>query len=258
MKDIIAISRDEGLIREAEREVGAPNVRFLVGDICDPKAMNAILDGVDVVYHAAAMKHVSIAEKNPREVLRINVLGTLNILDHAKGLDLFINISSDKAIGVTNCYGSSKLLAEYIVEETNRIFLGKFINIRCPNFLASRGSVLDNWMRTIRKTNTIQLTDPTMTRYFITMHDAAKFIVDTSTRHDLSPNERYYPLEQTRKFRLGDLAQAFVRVYGNGETRIETIGKQPGEKLHEDYIADVRFDTVGGLEKVLRDTLGSP
>ncbi len=255
--DIISLSRDEGLIRDAEQVIASPHVEFLVGDVSDSKTMETALDGVDIVYHAAAIKHVSIAERNPREVLRINVMGTLNVLDHSRDLERFVNISTDKVIGVTNCYGASKLLAEYLVQETNRIFQGNFVNIRCPNFLASRGSVIDIWQKSIKKHNMIQVTDPDMTRYFICLPDAARFVVETSLRNDLSPSETYYPARDTRKFRLGELAQAFVNVFGDEKTEIRITGKLPGEKVHENYIEDFELTGVHELEKILRTVLMS-
>ena len=252
-KNIISISRDEGLIKEAEGEIQSKYVTWRVGDIADPNLVKRLLNGVKLVYHTAALKHVGIAERYPREVLKINILGILNLLDQAEEVWRFINISSDKAIGIVNCYGASKLFGEYLVSETNTIFKGKFINIRCPNFFSSRGSVVDIWRRQIKADNTIEVTDPSMTRFFITLPDAAKFIVETSLQKDLNPSKIYYPLKLTKKFRLGDLAKAFVEVFGDKFTKIKTIGIRPGEKLHEDYLSDVSLLTVDELEKLLKN-----
>src|SRR3990170_4043707 len=252
---VVSLSRDEGLVRRAEQEINSSAVELLVGDITDPKAVKRAIDGVQIVYHTAAMKHVSIAEKNPREVLRINVLGILNVLDHANHVERFVNVSSDKVIGVMNCYGSSKLLAEYLVQETNNILPGIFLNVRCPNFLGSRGSVIDNWMTSIKRRNMIQVTDPDMTRYFIALPDAAKFIVDTSLRDDLSPSTYYYPSTDVHKFRLGDLSEAFVKTYGNDETEIQDFGRQTSEKMDENYMEEVGLADIRALERMLRETL---
>lgn len=246
-REIISVSRDEGLIKEAQDKIQSPYVKWVIGDVSDRHFIKRVLENIDFVYHTAALKHVTLAEKNPREVLKINILGILNILDYSQKVKQFINISSDKAIGVVNCYGASKLFGEYLVSETNTFFKGKFVNIRCPNLFRSRGSVIDIWERQIKKKNIIEVTNPKMTRFFITIPDAAKFVVDISLQRDLDSSKTYYPLEFTKKFHLDDLAQAFMKVYGNKETKIKIIGAKSGEKTHEDYLTDVAFLTVNEL-----------
>lgn len=251
-KHIISLSRDEGLIKEAKEWIKSSLVQFVIGDVSDPKQLSRILKGADIVFHAAALKDVSNAEKYPREILKVNIGGITNLLDHAENLKRFIHVSSDKAIGVMNCYGASKLLAEYLVSETNDIYQGKFLNIRCPNFLGSRGSVLDIWRRQVIHRNKIEITDPEMTRFFITLPDAAKFIVETGLKPNVSSETTYYPLEYTKKFRLGDLGKAFVKIYGDNKTKIVTTGKRHGEKIHEDYVSNVALLNVRELETIIR------
>ncbi|MCL4199879.1 SDR family NAD(P)-dependent oxidoreductase [Patescibacteria group bacterium] len=251
-KHIISLSRDEGLIKEAKEWIKSSLVQFVIGDVSDPKQLSRILKGADIVFHAAALKDVSNAEKYPREILKVNIGGITNLLDHAENLKRFIHVSSDKAIGVMNCYGASKLLAEYLVSETNDIYQGKFLNIRCPNFLGSRGSVLDIWRRQVIHRNKIEITDPEMTRFFITLPDAAKFIVETGLKPNVSSEITYYPLEYTKKFRLGDLGKAFVKIYGDNKTKIVTTGKRHGEKIHEDYVSNVALLNVRELETIIR------
>ena len=251
-KNIISISRDEGLIKEAREWLNSSSVQFVIGDVSDSKLMARILKGTDLIFHTAALKDVSNAEKYPREILKVNIGGIINLLDHAEHLKRFVHISSDKAMGVMNCYGASKLLAEYLVSETNTMYPGKFLNIRCPNFLGSRGSVLDIWRRQIRRRNQIEITDPDMTRFFITLPDVAKFIVGVGIKQNVSPETIYYPLEYTKKFRLGDLGKAFIRIYGDNKTKIHTTGKRHGEKIHEDYVSNVKPLAVGELERIIR------
>jgi len=211
-----------------------------------------LMKDIDVVFHAAALKHVSLAEQNPREAHRINVMGLLNLLDNSASTKRFVHISSDKAIGVMNCYGGTKLLGEYLVRESNSLYpSNKYIVIRCPNFFWSRGSVLDIWRRQLALYNKIKMTDPQMTRYFVTLPDAANFIVRTGLNVNANPETIYYPLEITRKFMLGDLAQAFVEVYGKKGAKIIATGPLPGEKKHEDYIADVKLTSKALLKKLL-------
>lgn len=252
-KNITSISRDEHLIKDAEAEIKSPLVKFNLGDISDLNLVSRLLKAVDVVFHTAALKHVSLAEKNPREFYRVNVVGLLNLLDNSTTVKRFLHISSDKAIGVINCYGATKLLGEYLVRETNSINTNgnKYIIIRCPNFLGSRGSVLDIWRQQLARENKIKLTDPEMTRYFVTLPDAAHFIVHMALKSNLNADTIYYPFRYTQKFLLKDLAEAFVEVFGDGKTKIEITGALPGEKKHEDYIQDVELTAKEELKKLL-------
>lgn len=251
-KHIVSISRDENLLKEAEAEVKSSAVHFMLGDIGDPILIPRLLQNIDVVFHTAALKHVSLAEQNPREFLNVNVTALLNLLDNSAKVKRFIHVSSDKAIGVVNCYGGTKLLGEYLVRETNKIYSNnKYIIVRCPNFLGSRGSVLDIWRDQLAKDNKIKLTDPDMTRYFITLSDASRFIVDMTLNKNPNTETIYYPLEYTKKFALGNLAEVFIELFGRKDTKIEITGSQPGEKKHEDYIEDVKLSSKEELKKSL-------
>lgn len=252
-KRIISLSRDEGLIKESKEWVDSPDVDFRIGDITDRQSINRLLKNIDYVYHTAALKDVIIAEHYPREVLKINILGVLNLLDNSENVERFINISSDKAIGVVNCYGASKLFAEYLVKETGTIYKGIFVNVRCPNLLGSRGSVLDLWKMQLKKSGEISISDPNMTRFFITIPDAAHFIIERSLKPPTSDEVSYYPISYTKKFKLGDLAKAFLRVYGNRSVKIKIIGKRTGEKIHEDYATNVGLQNVEELVKLIKN-----
>ena len=251
-KNIISLSRDENLIKEAEREVNSPYVKFKLGDITDKTTTENLMKEIDIVFHAAAIKHVSLAEQNPRETYRINILGVLNLLNASSSIKRFVHISTDKAIGVMNCYGATKLLGEYLVRESNDIYnKDTYIITRCPNILASRGSVTDVWKEQLKKENKIRITDPDMTRYFITLTDAADFVVDVGLNNP-DPKNIYYPLKKTKKYKLKDLAEAFLKVYGNKDSKLEIVGAWPGEKKHEDYISDVKLTPVSGLISILK------
>lgn len=252
-RNIISISRNEDLIKQAEMDVGSPFVKFRLGDITDKEFINNLMKEVDVVFHTAAVKHVSLAEQNPREAYRSNILGLLNILNASASIKRFIHISSDKAIGVTNCYGATKLLGEYLVRESNDIHQENiYIVTRCPNLLGSRGSVLDAWKQQLKKNNKIKISDPEMTRYFITLSDAADFVVDIALKGSTNAKEIYYPLEFTKKFKLKDLAEAFLQISGDKDSSMEITGASPGEKKHEDYIADVPLCSVKELVTFLK------
>lgn len=253
-RNIISISRNEDLIKQAEADVGSPFVKFKLGDINDKELINNLMKEIDFVFHTAAIKHVSLAEQNPREAYRSNVLGLLNILNASATAKRFIHISSDKAIGVTNCYGATKLLGEYLVRESNDIHQGNiYLVTRCPNLLGSRGSVLDAWKQQLKKNNKIKISDPEMTRYFITLPNAADFVVKTALANNVDTKEIYYPLQFTKKFRLKDLAEAFLKIHDNKNSSIEITGASPGEKKHEDYIADAPLCSVTELVALLKE-----
>lgn len=255
-KHIISISRDENLIKDAEIEVGSSVVQFRLGDVGDPVRIPRLLKDIDVVFHTAALKHVLLAEQNPREFHKVNVTALLNLLDSSVNVKRFVHVSSDKAIGVINCYGATKLLGEYLVRETNKIYNdNKYIIVRCPNFLGSRGSVLDVWKDQLVKENKIKLTDPGMTRYFVTLPDVSKFIVEVALQGNPDTEIIYYPLKYTQKFVLGDLAEIFIELFGKKDTKIEITGVQPGEKKHEDYIEDVKLTPRLKLKRVLKNII---
>lgn len=252
-ENVVSLSRDEGLIKEAREFVDSPHAYFIIGDTRDPQTVKNALEGTDVVFHAAAMKDVVFAEAHPREAVKNNILGILNLLDQSDRVSRFINVSSDKAIGVVNCYGATKLLAEYLVSETNNFFNGDFLNVRCPNLLGSRGSVIDVWKNQAKMKGKIEITDPDMTRFFITIPDAASFIVDLGEK-EISTEEILYPKSITRKFKLGDLAEAFVEL--NPGVKIEVTGKRPGEKVHEDYLpGEFFYASVEELKSALKDLI---
>ena len=251
-KNIVSLSRDEGLIKEAETNINSPCVTFKIGDISDNQLVPRLLKDVDVLFHTAALKHVSLAEQYPREAYRINVVALLNLLDNSTKIKRFVHISSDKAIGVMNCYGATKLLGEYLVRETNSINDGnRYLIVRCPNFLGSRGSVIEVWKNQLELENKIRITDPQMTRYFITLPEAAQFIIKTGLSSNTRKDKIYYPTEHTQKFKLIDLAEAFVEVFGNKKTKLEVVGALPGEKKHEDYIKEVKLVSKASLRKIL-------
>lgn len=251
--EIISMSRDEGLIKHAEGEITSNKVTFRVGDIKDKETIAKVLRGADIVYHTAAMKHVGLAEKYPREVIATNIFGLLNLLDSSENVSRFINISSDKAIGVVNCYGATKLIQEYLVRETNSLYKGSFINIRFPNLFDSRGSVIDRWKQEVLKNNTVTITDPNMTRYFILLTDAARTVVETSLLPALDYGKIYFPKTGVKKFRVGDLAEVFVKVFGNEKTKIKEIGAGKWEKIHEEYLPYVHLCKKEELEGILKN-----
>lgn len=235
-------SRDE--TKQAELRLGLPAdvpVRFLVGDVRDAARLRCAFDGVDVVFHAAALKHVPACEYNPFEAVQTNVLGTQNVIQAAReaGVRRLTCISTDKAVNPTNTMGATKLLAENLVRASQdwnpKLALSV---VRFGNVLGSRGSLLPMLARQMEERREVHVTAPDMTRFMMTTPEAVHLVLEASRR---SRGGELFVLKMPA-MRTGDLVEVFVEEYcarrGWSVDSIEfkTIGVRPGEKLHEDLL----------------------
>ena len=175
-------SRDESKQFELEKEMSNPDkINFLIGDIRDKDRLNLAMENIDIVFHTAALKHVESCEKNPFEAVKTNVQGTQNLIDCAfkNNVDKVIGISTDKATDPSSVMGCTKLLAEKIMLATY-FYKGnkktKFCFVRFGNVLGSRGSVLPLFVKQAKKGGPITVTDPKMTRFFMTIPQAVGLI----------------------------------------------------------------------------------
>ena len=219
----------------------------ILANVCDRDALQrAMRQGdIDAVFHAAAYKHVPIVEQNVVEGVRNNVFGTLNcaLAAHYAGVETFVLISTDKAVRPTNVMGASKRLAEMILqalaEDTSR---PKYCMVRFGNVLASSGSVVPRFSEQIARGGPITVTHPEITRYFMTIPEAASLVVQAgamATRGDV------FVLDMGEPIRIADLAQRMVHLAGlrirdektpSGDIEIQYTGMRPGEKLHEELL----------------------
>ena len=204
-------------------------VRLIVGDVTDRKKIEEVMHGVDIVFHAAAMKHVDIVEYNLDQAIMTNVIGTLNVMRCAmasQSVEAVVNISTDKACESVSAMGTTKALGEHIAGWSHRIGSAngrkRFISIRFGNVLASRGSVLETWENQKNAGKPITVTDPDMVRYFMTIPQAAQLILLASR---VAGGGDLCILDMP-KHRLGDIA-AMV------SDKCEIIGPRPGEKHTE-------------------------
>ncbi len=231
-KAIRIYSRDESKQFEFEQELGAGSrVRFLVGDIRDKERLNMAMEDIDIVFHAAALKHVSSCENNPFEAVKTNVQGTQNVIDcaFANDVEKVIGISTDKATDPTNVMGCTKLLAEKIMLATyfyKGMHKTKFCFVRFGNVLGSRGSVVPLFEKQIQQGGPITITDPSMTRFFMTIHDAVNLVFKATT---LMRDREIFILKMPA-VRIKDLVKA---VMGMTVVPTEIIGKRNGERMHE-------------------------
>ncbi len=227
---IIIYSRDELKQYEMAQAFNAPCMRYFIGDIRDRDRLFMAMRDVDYVIHAAALKHVPIAEYNPMEAVKTNVYGAENVIFAAieNGVKKVMNISTDKAVNPINLYGATKLAADKLFIAANNI-VGRgptrFSITRYGNVIGSRGSVVSLFKRLRdEKAEFIPITDERMTRFWITIQQGVNFVLKNFER--MQGGEIFVPKIPSMK--VIDLAKA---IYPDG--KIKVIGIRPGEKLHE-------------------------
>lgn len=226
-KRLIVFSRDElkqHLLQEQFSHV--PQMRYRIGDVRDYQRLLEAMDGVDIVIHAAALKHVPACELNPFEAKATNVDGTVNVIRAAiaRGVEKVVFLSTDKAVQPENFYGTTKALAEKIVIGSN-VMSGRLTRcsvVRYGNVFGSRGSVLPRFLRSVEEGKPLQITHPQMTRFVLMLDDAVGLVFD-ALNHMLG-GEIFVPM--LKSVTLIDLADMI-------SPNRETVGVRPGEKMHE-------------------------
>lgn len=211
----------------------------LIGDIQDRERMFQIMKDYqpDIVYHAAAHKHVPLMEANPREAVKNNIYGTKNVAEAAKKhhVETFVMISTDKAVNPMNVMGASKRLAEMIVTGLNGKEQTNFVAVRFGNVLGSRGSVLNIFQEQIEKGGPITVTDFRMMRYFMTIPEASRLVLQAGA---LAKGGEIFILDMGQPLKIIDLARKMIHLSGYTEADIEIIesGIRPGDKLKEQLL----------------------
>ncbi|MFA6039784.1 MAG: UDP-N-acetylglucosamine 4,6-dehydratase (inverting) [Candidatus Peribacteraceae bacterium] len=233
-KRLIVFSRDE-LKQHDMRTDGfdASCMRYFIGDVRDTRRLRRAMEGVDIVVHAAALKHVPACEYNPLEAVQTNIGGAGNIIEAAldAGVKKVLALSTDKAVNPVNLYGATKLVAEKIFTQGNAYSGGassRFSCVRYGNVVGSRGSVIPLFLKQ-RATGTITLTDERMTRFWITLDHAVRFVINCID--EMEGGEVFVPKIPSMK--LTDLAQAIAP-----ECKRKVVGIRPGEKLHEVLLSE--------------------
>ena len=212
-----------------------------IADIQDAEKMNMIMRRFkpDVVYHAAAHKHVPLMERNPEEAFKNNVIGTINVARAASwnSVKTFVMISTDKAVNPTSVMGSTKRLAEMIVQEMDKKSMTTFVAVRFGNVLGSRGSVIPLFKQQIKKGGPVTVTHPEMVRYFMTIPEASRLVIQTGA---LAKGGEIFVLDMGEPVKIVDLAKNMIKLSGNSieEIGIEFTGIRPGEKLYEELLKD--------------------
>lgn len=236
-KQIRVLSIDENRQYFLREELNHPkNLSLLLGNIRDKKRLDMAFQGADIVFHAAALKHVPLCEYNPFEAVKTNIVGSQNVIESAleNNVKKVIAISTDKAVNPINIMGTTKLMMERLFINAN-YYIGKsetkFSCVRFGNVAWSEGSVLPLWQKQAKAQKTIRVTDKEMTRFLISEDQAIKLILKAT---ELSQGGEIFILKMP-SVKLGDLAEMFLAKYFPGEEiRIEIIGQRDGEKTDEE------------------------
>jgi UDP-N-acetylglucosamine 4,6-dehydratase len=233
VKKVIVFSRDELKQYEMAQEFTDPRIRFFLGDVRDKERLYRAFDGIDIVIHAAALKHVGACEYNPFEAIKTNIHGAQNIIEAAidRGVKRVVALSTDKAAAPINLYGATKLASDKLFVAGNS-YAGqkdtRFSVVRYGNVVGSRGSVVP-FFKQVKRTGRLPITDERMTRFWITLEQGVQFVLDSLTK--MNGGEIFVPKIPSMK--VVDLAEAIAP-----ECEIDYIGIRPGEKLHEVMITE--------------------
>lgn len=242
--DVVRVlDNNETALFDLEQDLKSSKIRTFVGDIRDLQRLKMAFKDIDIIFHAAAYKHVPLCEYNPMDAVKTNVMGTQNIIDAAIVCEVekVILISTDKAVNPANVMGATKLLAERLMISSN-VYSGRdgtqFSCVRFGNVLNSRGSVIPVFKKQINEGGPLTITDEGMTRFIMHIHEAAKLIL---TAGSISEGGEIFILKMP-SVKVTDLAEAMLEYYAPKygydveDIDVEIIGKRVGEKLHEELM----------------------
>lgn len=231
-------SRDELKQTEMRTKIVDDRLRFLIGDVRDKERLSRALEGINIVIHAAALKHVPVAEYNPFEAVKTNVYGTQNLIESCldNNVETALAIGTDKAVAPFNTYGATKFLMERLFVSAN-YYKGnrniKFLCVRYGNVLGSRGSIIPTFIEQIKNNKEITITDPNMTRFNITMNQALELVF--RALNNGQGGEVFIP--KLKAYTVADVRDAVLDLLkSNNKTNI--ISVRPGEKFHETLISN--------------------
>jgi FlaA1/EpsC-like NDP-sugar epimerase len=234
---LLMLDHDETLLHDASADVTGPH-ELVLADLRDGARIRRLLDAErpDLVFHAAAHKHVPILEQHPAEAAATNVLGTQGLVEACldAGVDRFIAISTDKAVRPSSVMGATKRIAEHVVTDAAQTSGRAYAAVRFGNVLGSRGSVVPTFIRQIERGGPVTVTSPRMTRYFMTIPEAVQLVLQAAT---LARGGEIFMLDMGEPVTIADLARRMVRLSGRrvgADVEILFTGPRPGEKLAEE------------------------
>lgn len=248
---------------ELELKNKYPNIKVapIIGSIRDLDKLKYVYARYrpEVVFHAAAHKHVPLMEMNPEEAVKNNIFGTKNVAEVADeyGVDRFVLVSTDKAVNPTNIMGASKRVAEMIIEALNKESKTKYMAVRFGNVLGSEGSVIPLFQKQIANGGPVTVTHPDVTRYFMTIPEASQLVIQAGA---LGKGGEVFVLDMGEPVKIIDLAKDLIKLSGlklNEDIDIEIIGLRPGEKLFEELLNDNEDNIATEHERIFITKLNS-
>ncbi len=242
---IRVLDNNETGLFDLEQELHSDRLRILIGDIRDKERLVMAMDGIDIVFHTSALKHVPLCEFNPFDAVKTNVLGTQNMLEAAliNEVEKVINVSTDKAVNPTNVMGATKLLAERLTLSANHYKGNKktiFSTVRFGNVLNSRGSVIPLFRKQIQNGGPVTITDKGMSRFFMELDSSVNLILSAG---ELAQGREVFILKMPA-LKISDLADVMIRMYATLDNRdpatirLQYVGKRSGEKLFEELMTE--------------------
>lgn len=244
---ICGIDNDEtGLFFLGQQYSSATNIEFFLCDLRDKDGLNRVFKGIDVVLHAAALKHVGLCERSPRDAVATNIDGMMNIIDAAEynGVQRLIFTSSDKAVNPTNVMGTTKLMGERLITAANAHRRNEhdtiYASTRFGNVLGSRGSVIPLFKKQIAMGGPVTLTDNSMTRFIMTLKDAVSLVLESAF---MARGGEVF-VTKMPIIKIADLASVMIEMlapkygYDPKDIEIDIIGSKPGEKMYEELLSD--------------------
>jgi len=235
IKEVRIFSRDEKKQDDMRRKYQSSKIKYFIGDVREKNSINQAMIGVDLVFHAAALKQVPSCEFYPLEAVKTNILGTENVLNSAisNKIETVICLSTDKAVYPINAMGVSKAMMERVFVAKSRVSgKTKIIGTRYGNVMASRGSVIPLFLSQIQNNKPITITDPNMTRFMMTLDHAVDLVLFAFKKG----NSGDIFVQKSPSTTLEELANTLKIIY-NSNTKIKKIGIRHGEKMHETLLS---------------------
>lgn len=254
-KTVRILDNNETGLFDLQQELKSDRIRAFIGDVRDKERLKRAISGVDIVFHAAALKHVLLCEYNPFEAVKTNVYGTQNLLDAAldENVEKFITISTDKAVNPISVMGASKLLAERLTTATNNAKGSRktaFSAVRFGNVLNSRGSLLTIIKNQFEKGGPVTLTDERMTRFIMSIQDAVMLVLKAGM---LAEGGEIFILKMP-SIKVRDLIESAIEElalknkFPADEIKIDVIGKRYGEKMYEELMTPSEMTNMKELK----------
>jgi FlaA1/EpsC-like NDP-sugar epimerase len=243
-KKLILVDQAESPLYDLEMEmkenISEPSYKTYIADICNPGRIEAIFRAhkPEIVFHAAAYKHVPLMEENPTEAVLVNVKGTKYISDFSVeyGVEKFVMVSTDKAVNPTGVMGASKRVAEIYIQALNQKRKTKFVTTRFGNVLDSSGSVIPRFRQQIEKGGPVTITHPEITRFFMTIPEACQLVIEAGY---MGQGGEIFVFDMGKSVKIIDLAKKMIQLSGltlGKDIQITFTGLRPGEKLYEELL----------------------